>query len=160
MRSACMHLCYMRACTHIYTSARTPDMWIWYVLTRLCPRWRCSESIRLVKSHSSLPRNKRSSHVTLNSKYPTIFDVREYIFWISWMFFDVLKVREPPGTDSEWILDRSFSHHFLSFLSFFECRMSGARMLVAQPFWVVAPWLRYIKGYSNRSEGVRNPFGL
>ena len=32
--------------------------------------------------------------------------------------------------------------------------MSGTRILVAQPFWVVAPWFRYVKGYSNRSGGV------
>ena len=76
------------------------------------------------------------------------------------MFFDVLKVQEPLGTDSEWIWGRSFSHHFLSFLSFFERRMSGTRMLVAQPFWVVPPWFRYVKGYSNRSGGVRKVFGF
>ena len=38
--------------------------------------------------------------------------------------------------------------------------MSGARILVAQPFWVVAPWFRYVKGYSNRSGGVRKVFGF
>ena len=42
------------------------------------------------------------------------------------MFFDVLKVQEPPGNDSEWFSDRSFSHiffHFCHFLSV-ECRFS------------------------------------
>ena len=38
--------------------------------------------------------------------------------------------------------------------------MSGARILVAQPFWVVAPWFRYVKGYSNRSGGVGKVFGF
>ena len=51
---------------------------------------------------------------------------------------------------------------FVIFIIFviFECRMSGARILVAQPFWVVAPWFRYVKGYSNRSGGVGKVFGF
>ena len=142
--------------------------------------WRCSEGVRLQKSHFSLSCNQCSLKGTLNSKYPTIFDVREYVFWESpsfpreapagqhmrqhgenanfrskkssewwvwveissfflnapewfWsvfhivflMFFDVLKVQEPPGNDSEWFWDRSFSHHFFSFSYFLsvECRV-------------------------------------
>ena len=38
--------------------------------------------------------------------------------------------------------------------------MSGARILVALPFWVVAPWFGYAKGYSNRFEGVLSVFGF
>ena len=76
------------------------------------------------------------------------------------VFFDVLEVHEPPGNDSEWIWDKSLSWHFLSFLSFFECRMSGAKILAPRPFWVAAPWFRYVKGHSNRSEGVRKVFGF
>ena len=49
---------------------------------------------------------------------------------------------------------------FFVILSFFECRMSGARILVAQPFWVVVPWFRYVKGYSNRSGGVGKVCGF
>ena len=35
------------------------------------------------KNLISLSCNKCSLKGTLNSKYPTIFDVREYVFWIS-----------------------------------------------------------------------------
>ena len=38
--------------------------------------------------------------------------------------------------------------------------MSGARILVPLPFWVVPPWFGYVKGYSNRFEGVLSVFGF
>ena len=38
--------------------------------------------------------------------------------------------------------------------------MSGARILVALPFWVVAPWFGYAKGFSNRLKGVLSVFGF
>ena len=38
--------------------------------------------------------------------------------------------------------------------------MSGARILVALPFWVVAPWFGDVKGYSNRLKGVLSVFGF
>ena len=38
--------------------------------------------------------------------------------------------------------------------------MSGARILVALPFWVVAPWFGYVKGYSNQLKGVLSVFGF
>ena len=100
-------------------------------LVQICKRifksiWRCSESIRLVKSHFALPRNKRSWHVTLNSKYPTIFDVREYVFWISpecflmsWRSRNLLgPILNEFGVDHFHI----FFCHFCHFLSV-ECRV-------------------------------------
>ena len=41
------------------------------------------------------------------------------------MFFDVLKVQEPPGNDSKWFSDRSFPHHFSHFCHFLsvDCRV-------------------------------------
>ena len=33
-------------------------------------------------------------------------------------------------------------------------------MLVPSPLWVVPPWFGYVKGYSNRSEGVPTVFGF
>ena len=76
------------------------------------------------------------------------------------MFFYVLKVQEPPGNDSEWFSDRSFSHHFFSILSLFVCRMSGARILAPKPLWGGPAQFRYVKGYSDRSGGVRKVFGF
>ena len=38
--------------------------------------------------------------------------------------------------------------------------MSGARILVPTPLWVVPPWFRYVKRDSNRSEGVPTVFGF
>ena len=62
------------------------------------------------------------------------------------------------------ILDRFGMTHFfiifIKFLTFFECRMSGARILVPLPFWVVPPWFGYVKGYSNRFEGALSVFGF
>ena len=56
------------------------------------------------------------------------------------------------------IWERSFSHHCFSILSLFVCRMSGARILAPKPLW--GGPAQYLKGYSNRSGGVRKVFGL
>ena len=38
--------------------------------------------------------------------------------------------------------------------------MSAARILAPRPFWVGPAQFRYVKGYSNRSEGVPDVFGF
>ena len=38
--------------------------------------------------------------------------------------------------------------------------MSAARILAPRPFWVGPAQFRYVKGYSNRSGGVRKVFGF
>ena len=60
----------------------------------------------------------------------------------STLFFNVFWCPEGPGTSWEWFWMIFGSIIFTSFfliLSFFECRMSGARILAPRPFWVGAP---------------------